>query len=92
MREESVTSWILDHLKDKHENVNTDDPDSLIDFSVISSHSDPFTTQSVEAVRIQDALDKGERRLGTKTVKIFLLNRKREFFAAKECWDSRRGV
>ena len=91
-REESVMSWIVNHLKDKHENVNTDDPDSLIDFSVISSHSDPFTKQSVEAVRNQDALDKGELKLGRKTVEIFSLNRKGEFFAAKERWDSRRGV
>ena len=54
-REESITSWIVDHLKDKHGNMSTDDPDSLINFSVVSSHSDPFTRQSVEAVRIQDA-------------------------------------
>ena len=89
-REENITSWIVDHLKDKHEDADTDNPDSLIEFSVISSHSDPFTRQSIEAVRIQDALDKGELRLGKKTKEIFSLNRKGGFFAAKEHWDSRR--
>ena len=89
-RDENVTGWIVDHMKDKHEDAVADNPESLIEFSVISSHPDPFTRQSVEAVRIQDALDKGELRLGKKTAEIHSLNRKGELFAAKERWDSRR--
>ena len=48
--------------------------------------------QTVEAVRIKEVLDKGELNIGRKTVKVSSLNRKGEFFAAKEHWDSRRRV
>ena len=42
--------------------VNGDE--DLIDFKVISSHPDPFMRQPVEAVKIQDTLEKGELRVG----------------------------
>ena len=88
--DDNVTSWIVDHVKDKHQDAVKDSPEDLIEFAVISSHRDPFSRQSVESVRIQDALNKGELKLGKKTAKIHSLNRKGEFFAAKERWDSRR--
>ena len=58
--------------------------EDLINFSVVSSHPDPFMRQTVEAVRIQDALNNAELKLGRKTVKIDSLNRKGEFFSARE--------
>ena len=66
------------------------DSNDNINFSVVSSHRDPFTRQTVEAVRIQQALDKGEIKIGRKVQSIESLNRKGEYFAAKERWDSRR--
>ena len=87
-----LSSWILEHVRDKHKDMNISGDDNLIDFCVISSHPDPFLRQTVESVRIQEALEKGELKVGKKTEKISSLNRKGEFFAARECWDSRRKV
>ena len=67
-----------------------DNPEDIVRFSILSSHKDPFTRQTVEAVRINEALDRGELQIGKKTEKITSLNRKGEFFAARERWDSGR--
>ena len=91
-RADEMSSWIMDHVREKHSNEHDSNNRDIISFSVLSNHRDPFTRQTVEAVRIQQALDKCELRVAKKTVKISSLNRKGEFFAAKERWDSRRRV
>ena len=88
--QEGLSSWIKDHFNDKHSDMEISGDGNQIYFSVISSHPDPFLRQTVEAVRIQDALSKGELKIGKKSEKISSLNRKGEFFAARERWDSRR--
>ena len=82
----------MDHVREKHSNEHDTNNRDIVSFSVLSNHRDPFTRQTVEAVRIQQALDKCELRVAKKTVEISSLNRKGEFFAAKERWDSRRRV
>ena len=86
---EELSSWIKDHFDEKHSDMEISGDGNQIYFSVISSHPDPFLRQTVEAVRIQDALSKGELKIGKKSEKISSLNRKGEFFAARERWDSR---
>ena len=79
-------------MRDKHHGETEDNPEKLVSFEVISSHSDPFTRQTVEAVQIQEALSKQILTLGKKTLDISSLNRKGEYFCAKERWDSRRNI
>ena len=88
--QEGLSSWIKDHFEDRHSDMEISGDGNQIYFSVISSHPDPFMRQTVEAVRIQDALNNGELKIGKKTEKIASLNRKGEFFSARERWDSRR--
>ena len=83
-------SWIKEHMRDKHLSETEVNPEKLVSFEVISTHPDPFTRQTVEAVHIQEALDKHSLTLGKKTLEISSMNRKGEFFCAKERWDSRR--
>ena len=92
MREDEMSCWISDHIREKHSSEYELNSKDIITFSVLSNHRDPFTRQTVEAVRIQQALDKSELRVAKKTVKISSLNRKGEYFAAKELWDVRRRV
>ena len=77
-------------MRDKHHEETEVNPEKLVSFEVISTHSDPFTRQTVEAVQIQEALNKQTLTLGKKTLEISSLNRKGEYFCAKERWDSRR--
>ena len=81
--EGSQKSWILDHVRTEHEGETESSPKNLVNFRVLSSHSDPFSRQTVEAVWIQEALVKGNLHLGNKTLKISSMNRKGEFFCAK---------
>ena len=90
--DDELSSWIADHMKKVHSGEYDDNPDDNITFSVLSYHQDPFTRQTAEGVRIQQALDKGEIKIGRKLLKISSLNRRGEYFAAKERWDSRRRV
>ena len=83
-------SWIRDHMREKHHEETEDNPEKLVSFEVISNHPDPFSRQTVEAVQIQEALNKQTLTLGRKTQEISSLNRKGEYFCAKERWDSRR--
>ena len=79
-------------MRDKHHGEPEENPEKLVSFEVISSHSDPFTRQTVEAVQIQEALSKQTITLGKKTIGISSMNRKGEYFCAKERWDSRRNI
>ena len=90
--EGSQTSWILDHVRNEHGGETESSPEKLVNFRVLSSHPDPFTRQTVEAVWIQEALERKNLHHGKKTLKISSMNRKGEFFCARERWDSRRGV
>ena len=86
----SQTSWILDHVNKEHGGENISNPVQIVNFMLLSDHQDPFTRQTVESVWIQEALDRGQLQIGRKTLKISSLNRKGEFFCARERWDSRR--
>ena len=88
--EGSQTSWILDPANKEHGGENISNPDQIVNFMLLSDHPDPFTRQTVESVWIQEALDRGQLQIGRKTLKISSLNRKGEFFCARERWDSRR--
>ena len=88
--EGTQSSWILDHVRTMHEGEDIPDSEQIVDFRLLSDHQDPFTRQTVEAVWIQEALDKGQLQLGRKMLKISSLNRKGEYFCARERWDSRR--
>ena len=59
------------------------------DFQVISTHKDPLTRQTAEAIRIQKALQQGTHvQRNGKPVKIISLNRKGEYFAPMERWNN----
>ena len=51
-----------------------------------------FKRQTVEAVKIQEALSKKTITLGKKTLGISSMNRKGEYFCARERWDSRGNI
>ena len=65
--------------------------DFKMDYSVkvLSSHRDPLTRQTTEAVRISRALDLGvHTNTMWKDTPITSLNRKGEFFAPLKRWES----
>ena len=80
----------MDHVRKEHEGENISNSEQIVDFRLLSDHQDTFTRQTVEAVWIQEALDKGQLQLGRKTLKILSLNRKGEYFCARKDWDSRK--
>ena len=41
--DDDMSSWITDHMKDKHSNEYENGSDDNIVFSDLSSHRDPFT-------------------------------------------------
>ena len=92
IQENLPKSWIKEHMREKHHGESEDNPEKLVSFEVISSHPDPFTRQTVEAVQIQEALTSKTITLGKKTLEISSMNRKGEYFCAKERWDSRRNI
>ena len=67
-----ISSWIIDHMRDKHWMEEVDNPEDIVRFSILSSHKDPFTRQTVEAVRINEALDRGNFKLERKQRKLHL--------------------
>ena len=84
--EDSKSSWMWDHSTEIHGGLMNLEKDYT--FSVISSHKDPLTRQTAEAIRIQKALQKGTHysRNG-KPVQVISLNRKGEHFAPMERWN-----
>ena len=53
------SSWILDHIRSSHPTVSWKESDSMFQFALLSSHRDPLTRQTYEAVRIQQAFETG---------------------------------
>ena len=86
------SSWMMDHIREVHsDKISTIQPEIDFQFSVLSTHRDPLTRLTTEAVRIQQALEVGTVTRGTKDISIVSMNRKGEYFAARERWVSRQG-
>ena len=79
--DDTLSSWILDHKLKCHPDLNIIDPLKDFTWGVVKNHRDPLTRVTEEAVRIQQAL--------SGTSRPFSLNRKGEYFAAKERWETR---
>ena len=75
-----------DHHIDKHEN-DTIDPNNDFKRKVLDIMKDPMTRQIREAVRIEDALNKGIILTHEGNRKIESLNRKEEHFQARKRFD-----
>ena len=76
---ESVSSWIHDHVEEHHPQVKDEfNPLTDIKWSVRSTHRDPLTRQTTEAVLIQEATETGTlTKGGGKVVHVTSMNRKR---------------
>ena len=75
---------MMDHYKECHGNVSNVNPKNDFKFSIIKRHNDPFTRQTEEAVRINQAID--SRTFTNKNnnlIPIVPLNRRGEIFAAR---------
>ena len=85
--EDSTSSWMWDHSHGIHGGPM--DLENDYEFQVLSSHRDPLTRQTTEAIRIQKALQQGIHisRNG-EPVQIISLNRKGEHFAPMERWNN----
>ena len=59
-------------MRDKHRMEEVDNPQDIVRFSILSSHKDPFTRQTAEAVRINEALDRGNFAMERKQRKLHL--------------------
>ena len=79
-------NWMWDHFHGIHGGPM--DLENDYAFQVLSSHRDPLTRQTTEAIRIQKALQQGIHisRNG-EPVQIISLNRKGEHFAPMERWN-----
>ena len=78
------SSFMMDHYKECHGNVSNINPRNDFKFSIIKRHNDPFTRQTEEAVRINQAID--SRTFTNKNnnlIPIVPLNRRGEIFAAR---------
>ena len=84
--EEEHSSFMMDHARTFHGGHQDFKKDFHI--KVISSHRDPLTRQTTEAVRIQMALGSGiHTNTKWKETPITSLHRKGEFFAPVERWE-----
>ena len=85
--EDSKSSWMLDHSEEIHGGLL--DLEHDYEFQVLSSHRDPLTRQTAEAIRIQKALQQGIHiQRNGEPVQIISLNRKGEHFAPMERWNN----
>ena len=86
--EEESSSWMDDHYKACHPDVEGTNPDNDFKFQILSNHRDPLSRQLEEAIRINNALETGlaiDR--SKKKVCINSLNRRGEAFAPYQRWD-----
>ena len=83
--EEGPSSFMWDHRREVHGGQYGMDPDKDFRFGVLARNQDPLTRQTVEAVRIKLAVDKGKHidKSGNEQ-NIHTLNRKSEIFAPRE--------
>ena len=80
-----MSSFILDHKLDKHRDEVDFDPKSDMKSTVLENFRDPLTRQIREAVRIKQAVEFNTYTDNReKSVHIFNLNRKTEYFAPQE--------
>ena len=83
--EGKLSSFILDHKLDKPRNDKNFDPKLDVKFTVLENFRDPLTRQIREAVRIKQAVDFNTYTDNReKSVHIFNLNRKAEYFVLQE--------
>ena len=88
---ETHSRWMADHLSELHPKLLSEDGRDVFEFRVLSSHRDPLSRQTTEAVRIQQAIEEGKLYLGNyKKLEIWTLNRKGEYFAPRERWTNNR--
>ena len=87
---DQASSWIKDHLEQSHKgSQHMFNPLKDISWKVKSSHRDPLSRQTTEAVLIQEAMETGLMPERKGAVQINSLNRKGEYFCARERWDKR---
>ena len=77
---------MLDHIQNKRPSVSLTNALYLFSFNLLSSHRDPLSRQTHEAVRIQQAIESGTITIGDSDLYIQTLNRKGEHFAPWERW------
>ena len=83
---ENVSSFYKDHLQECHpDQVQDLDIAQSIRWDVLDSHRDPLSRQTMEAVYIQQAITSGKIQ-GLRGVQVRSLNRKGEYFSARERW------
>ena len=81
---DSKSSFMFDHVAEKHHGVNMD-PDNDFKFTLIITFRDPLSRQISEAVRIKTAIENGiyiDKQ--NRKHKIISLNRRLEHFAPLE--------
>ena len=87
---ELASSWIRDHLDEHHkDSKHTFNPLTDISWKVKSTHRDPLSRQTTEAVSIQEAMETELMPDREGAVQISSLNRKGEYFCARERWNKR---
>ena len=91
-KSESLSSWIKDHVDSTHDDIKKDfNPLKDIKWNIRSSHRDPMSRQTTEAVLIQEATENNSlTKIGGEVIQIKSLNRKGEFFCARERWTRDR--
>ena len=82
-----TSSWLLDHLLDKHQGeLSGFDPWKDVLYKLVKEYRDPLSRQTDEAVRIQGAMASGILTLPSGQESVCVLNRKGEYFSARERW------
>ena len=86
-RTQETSSCMLDHLLDKHPmEIERFDPWTDMLYKLVKEYRDPLSRQRDEAVRIQGAMASGILTLPYGQEQVNVMNRKGEYFSARECW------
>lgn len=84
---EETSSWLLDHLCEKHpQQIEDLDPWTGVKFKVLKEIRDPFSRQTEEACRIQEAINGKKSGAAAVEGQLQTLNRKGEYFCPRERW------
>ena len=82
-----IISWLLDHLREKHpQQIDNLDPWTGVKFKVLKEIRDPFSRQTEEACRIQEAINGKKSGAAAVEGQLQTLNRKGEYFCPRERW------